>query len=170
MRKLMQMSTLMVFLLSFISIPVSVYVGIYDPGVINKEYNHLVVKGDIIDVKADVNVFEFNSATGEWNQIEELCNKSRYKLYLNPTKNYQVWFSNVELGTKVLHIDAGDPGVWSKYIGIDFHQGGNTYARIYQDKPDYDYILETVEYSYASVETLGKTYANNNILTNNTNQ
>lgn len=148
MKNLFFISILMTTLLSFSSMTVSA--NSIHPDKIHKEGNFLKVKGDIVDVKADIQVFEYNSSIGDWECIREYCNKSKYSLYLNPTKNYQVWFSNVTEGTKVLHIDAGSPGPWMKYLDIDFSTK-YAYARIYQDYPIYDYIVEMVDNTYSSI-------------------
>lgn len=152
MKKLIQISTLFTILLCLNTMSVSA-TCIWQPedGITHND-NFLDLKGDIVNYKADIEVFEYVDSIEGWVSVKEYSNKSRYSIRLNPTKNYQIWFTNVEMGMKILHVDAGHPGPWSKYIDIDFESEG-TYAHIFQDTKSYDYVFELCNSTYSSIQS-----------------
>jgi len=73
----------------------------------------------------DVDVLVFTPAeespTG-WIQEEEFIRDYKYKVKLDPTQEYEIWFFT-NTTTKILHISPAVAGAYSYKIDIDFRKG-----------------------------------------------
>lgn len=124
------------------------------------EDSALKIKGDVIGMKAHIQIFEYNTVDSKWSSVYDKENRGKYKLFLNPTKHYQIWFSHSSGVTKILHVDAGDPGPWFMYLDIDLKNcNGCEHARVFQDPVSYDMDFEVVSSDYNSVSPNPRSYA-----------
>lgn len=82
----------------------------------------LQLKGIAIGVDhMDIQVFERNPSTCEWVLVKHKEDKRRYRVKLDPTKEYQIWFSNVYKGDKIIHVNETfiDEGLYT--LDVDFN-------------------------------------------------
>jgi len=60
-----------------------------------------------------------------------------YLLELNPTKQYQIWFSTDNGIRKIIHVDSGMFGVFYKNFDIAYEKSTLSMLYMYQDSYDY---------------------------------
>lgn len=77
-------------------------------------------------------------------------NKTNYSLVLNPQLNYQIFFLSNNGQVKVIHIDAGDKGMWEKEVDVDFDKAYIKHAKIYQAYKKNDYSIVMVSNDYVN--------------------
>ena len=110
--------------------------------------NYLKVKGKIIGSNAtDIQVFEYNDVSCEWEEIHRKVKKSKYFMRLATDKDYKVFFTADNGYIKSLHIHSGDPGMWIKPLDVDFNNTGNLNAMMYQNDEQTDYEVRVIPYN-----------------------
>lgn len=117
------------------------------------QQNCLILKGKILNgYTAEIAVFQYFYNTGKWVMMYSKKNKTRYSLQVNPQLNYQIFFLGNNGEVKVLHIDAGNKGMWEKEVDIDFDLSNLKHAKMYQIPNKKDYHLVIVSNDYMSIK------------------
>ena len=115
------------------------------------QQNCLKIKGKIINgYTAEIAAFQYSDNTSKWVMIYSKKNKTNYSLVLNPQLNYQIFFLSNNGQVKVLHIDAGDKGMWEKEVDVDFDKAYIKHAKIYQAHKKNDYSIVMVSNDYVN--------------------
>lgn len=113
--------------------------------------NNLKIQGKILsDHSADIQVWENDPSTNEWTIVYDKKEKTKYSFVLNPELNYKLEFTNANGDKKVMHVDAGKPGLWLVKLDINFNAPEVECARMYQSVRTKYYILSTLDESYTS--------------------
>lgn len=102
--------------------------------------NYIKLKGHIENANKSVTVRVF-AQTDEpsiWKAVDKSVRKANYTVKLNPTVNYQVWFTDSQGYTKIMHHRRGTEGRWSLTLDIDFNS--TYYCEVYQEGSN-DYNL-----------------------------
>lgn len=60
-----------------------------------------------------------------------------YVLELNPTKDYQLWFSNPYGYKKIVYVEKGKKGTWYRDFDVHFHRISLTMLHMYQENDAY---------------------------------
>ncbi|MHA2401951.1 MAG: hypothetical protein ACXADH_03085 [Candidatus Kariarchaeaceae archaeon] len=120
-------------------------------------HNSLKLKGDFLindtlTQKVSIQVFEYSDSTYEFVEVWCKTKKRKYEMVLDPTKHYQIWFTNSIGVTKRLYVMPGDPGPYYFGLDIDFESEGLA-AKIEQTNY-YDYVLTAVKNPPRSTEPL----------------
>lgn len=113
------------------------------------QQNYLNLKGEILNgYSADIELFKYVITSNEWISIYYKRNKVKYNFKLDPQFNYQVFFLSNQGQIKVLHVDAGEKGIWTKEVDIDFDQEHLLHAKIGQsvNKDCYNMIAVSNDY------------------------
>lgn len=105
------------------------------------QLNYLKLKGKILNNHiSDIAVYQYSDSE-EWVKIDEVKNRTKFKIRLDPQHNYQVKFTNATGIEKVMEVCAGDYGRWIMYLDINFNKKELNYAQIYQTHVDEPYVL-----------------------------
>jgi len=113
--------------------------------------NYLKIKGEILnDHNANITVYVDKNNDDNWTKVANKNIHSKYKLRLATDKNYQVFFANEYTPTKVVHIKAGEPGMYIEFVDINFEDSSERHACMYQNDKGY-YTFQT-KITYASLE------------------
>lgn len=85
--------------------------------------NYVKIKGHIMNYegKTTVQVFEHNPSTDLWTLKKETKRLENYVVTMNPTLDYQVWFTNNDGETKILYHNGGTKGLWVHFLDVDFN-------------------------------------------------
>ena len=111
--------------------------------------NYLLLKGKVLNgYTAEIAAFQYFDDTGKWDMIYSKKNKTYYSFLLNPQQNYQIFFLSNDGQVKVLHIDAGNKGMWEKEVDVDFDKVNIKHAKIYQalSRSEYNIVMVSNEY------------------------
>jgi hypothetical protein len=98
------------------------------------EASFLILHGELHATdkqKIHISLFAFDTTDCVWYQVEIQEERKEYELLLDPTQPYQVWFQAPGGYTKILYVDAGDPGRWQARMDIKF-DSGLAFAHMYQ--------------------------------------
>ncbi len=111
------------------------------------QQNYLLLKGKVLrGYTAEIAVFQYFDSTSTLVYLKK--NKTNYSLVLNPQLNYQIFFLSNDAQIKVLHIDAGEEGIWVKEVDVDFDLTNIKHAKIYQSSSKMDYNIVMVSDDY----------------------
>ena len=113
--------------------------------------DYLKIKGIVSnDYNAAITVYSQNVESDEWTKVATKHISTKYRLRLATDKNYQISFISDEGFTKIVHIKAGEPGMYLEYVDIDFKGSSERHACMYQNDDGY-YTFQT-KIAYASLE------------------
>ena len=96
--------------------------------------NYIKLKGHIENAEDNVTIRVFkevNSPTG-WASVDKSVKRLNYTVKLDPTSNYQIWFTDAEGYTKIMYHKAGLEGRWSLQLDIDFNS--TKYCEVFQEE------------------------------------
>jgi len=115
--------------------------------------NYLKIKGKVLNEhRSDVYVYIQDETTDKWIKNTSKSNKSKYTLRLATDKNYQIVYISDSGPTKTLYIKKGESGMFIEFVDINFKNGKEKYAYLYQ-KNRYEYVFQSkIEIFTASLE------------------
>jgi hypothetical protein len=93
----------------------------------------LIVQGQLLtDQNTHILIYEFNTKTNKWVEIESSVEQKEFMLILDPEESYQVWFSQSNGYTKILYVDPGEAGLWTVNLNLNFADTSKLFSHMYQ--------------------------------------
>lgn len=95
--------------------------------------NVLILQGSLYEGDcATIELFQFDEVSQDWILLEQQECLSHYFYCLSPTKEYKIVFTHDSGYSKTAVIEAGERGVWSLRMDVDFNKSVITHAYIRQ--------------------------------------
>lgn len=126
------------------------------------EGNYLILHGDIsINDKTTIMVFQYDTASCEWQRTEQQTIRKSYELLLDPMTAYQIWFQSPNGYSRIVYIDPGDPGIWNARLSINFDPESLAFIHMYQTCSEQNLGKYHAEYMHSKKQAEAELPANN---------